>query len=616
MPSRQLERGAAAGRGPGDPVEQPELVERANRVGAADDRERVRAGDRLGHRLRALREARPLEDAHRPVPEDRLRRRDLGRERLARLGADVEPEPAVRQRVVGRRPSSRRPASNAGGGDHVARQLDREAERVLVAQLLGHLAADEHGVGLAAEVAQDAELVLDLRAAGDEHERPLDLAEQLARAARARAPAAGPRRPAAARRRRRSRRARGGPSRTRPRRTARSSSASSRANSGSFVRLARVEARVLEHVDPVVGEQLAQPLAHRRPSRRPGRPPSAGRGASRPRPPSRSCSSRYCKRRQRGADARVVGDAAVLERHVQVAAHEHALTARPRPRERTAAVRTHSGRKRRADLRHQVDEPARVAPLVVVPAEDLDHRSVHHRQVAVEDRRVRGVLRCRSRRAARRCTAGSPRERPVSAFERKSSLTSSSALVSRPTRQTRSTIEPGGHRARASTSRRPCPCRSGMHEPDRARGAGRGRDQVDRCGPGPAQVLVREVEHPLVVGVRVDRRHEALLDRELVVQDLGQRRDAVRRAGGVRDDVVRLGVVVALVDAEHDRHVRVLRGRGDDHLPRAAVEVLRGAVALREEAGRLDHDVDAEVAPGKAAGVALGRGAGAPASRR
>ena len=60
----------------------------------------------------------------------------------------------------------------------VDRQLDLEVERAPVAQLLGHLAADEHRVGPAAEVAQDAELVLDLRAAGDEHERALDLAEQ------------------------------------------------------------------------------------------------------------------------------------------------------------------------------------------------------------------------------------------------------------------------------------------------------------------------------------------------------------------------------------------------------------------------------------------------------
>ena len=64
--------------------------------------------------------------------------------------------------------------------------------------------------------------------------------------------------------------------------------------------------------------------------------------------------------------------------------------------------------------------------------------------------------------------------------------------------------------------------------------------------------------------------------------------------------VVRLRVVVAVVDAEHDRHVRVRRRRGDDHLLRAAVEVLCGALAVGEEPGRLDHDVDAEIAPRQA----------------
>src|SRR5262249_10412949 len=42
-------------------------------------------------------------------------------------------------------------------------------------------------------------------------------------------------------------------------------------------------------------------------------------------------------------------------------------------------------------LADEVDETARVAPLVVVPAEDLDHAPVDPRQVTVEDAGVRGV---------------------------------------------------------------------------------------------------------------------------------------------------------------------------------------------------------------------------------
>ena len=68
-----------------------------------------------------------------------------------------------------------------------------------------------------------------------------------------------------------------------------------------------------------------------------------------------------------------------------------------------------------------------------------------------------------------------------------------------------------------------------------------------------------------------------------------------------------LGVVVAVeVDAQGDGDVGVGRRGRDDHLLRPGLEVLGGVVALREQAGRLDHDVDAEVAPGQRRGIALG----------
>ena len=77
-----------------------------------------------------------------------------------------------------------------------------------------------------------------------------------------------------------------------------------------------------------------------------------------------------------------------------------------------------------------------------------------------------------------------------------------------------------------------------QHEADGLRGAGRRRDEVDRRGARAAQVLVRPVLQHLVAGVGVDRRHQAVLDADRVVGDLRERRQAVRRAGGVGDDVV------------------------------------------------------------------------------
>src|ERR1044072_3535173 len=88
-----------------------------------------------------------------------------------------------------------------------------------------------------------------------------------------------------------------------------------------------------------------------------------------------------------------------------------------------------------------------------------------------------------------------------------------------------------------------------------------------------------------VRGVVVDRRHQPLVDAEAVVQHLGQRRQAVGRAGGVGDDVVLLGVVVALaVDAPRHGHVRLLCRGGDDYLLRPRRQVLCGIVAGGEEA--------------------------------
>ena len=59
-----------------------------------------------------------------------------------------------------------------------------------------------------------------------------------------------------------------------------------------------------------------------------------------------------------------------------------------------------------------------------------------------------------------------------------------------------------------------------------------------RGSAGATQVLVRQVEDLLVVGVGVDRVHEAALDAEVVQQHLREGSKAVRGAGGVRDDVV------------------------------------------------------------------------------
>ena len=93
---------------------------------------------------------------------------------------------------------------------------------------------------------------------------------------------------------------------------------------GIVLRLARVEARVLEDADPLVGQQLPQPLLdglHRERG-------VLALGTAEVRADDdlrRVTFEQELERRQGRPDPRVVGHVPVLERHVQVRAHEHSL---------------------------------------------------------------------------------------------------------------------------------------------------------------------------------------------------------------------------------------------------------------------------------------------------
>ena len=149
---------------------------------------------------------------------------------------------------------------------------------------------------------------------------------------------------------------------------------------------------------------------------------------------------------------------------------------------------------------------------------------------------------------------------------------------------------------------------SGSTSADRPRGAGRGRDQVDRGGPRPAQVAVRHVlricwsfVYAWIVVMNPRSIAEACRSSTFAI---GATQFVVHEAFEMMWCCVR--VVLVVVDAEHERDVGIGRGRRDDDLLRAGVEVLLRPVAVGEEAGRLDHDVDAEVAPRQRRRVALG----------
>ena len=56
-------------------------------------------------------------------------------------------------------------------------------------------------------------------------------------------------------------------------------------------------------------------------------------------------------------------------------------------------------------------------------------------------------------------------------------------------------------------------------------------------------------------------------------------------------------IVVVVVDPHDDCNVLLLGGGADDDLLRACAQVLSRPVALRKEAGRLQHDIDIQIFP-------------------
>ena len=112
------------------------------------------------------------------------------------------------------------------------------------------------------------------------------------------------------------------------------------------------------------------------------------------------------------------------------------------------------------------------------------------------------------------------------------------------------------------------------------------------------EILVHRVERRLVAGIGMDRRHEALLDADRVMQHLGDRRQAVGRAGSVGDDDVVLGQLV-VIDAIDDGKIGAVGGRGDEHALGAGGQMGRRLVLGGEDAGAFHRDVDAEILPRK-----------------
>ena len=136
----------------------------------------------------------------------------------------------------------------------------------------------------------------------------------------------------------------------------------------------------------------------------------------------------------------------------------------------------------------------------------------------------------------------------------------------------------------------------GNHLADRFRGTGRGRDDVFEDAASAAPVLVARSVHSLLRGGgRMDGRHETALDAERVVDDLGQRGQAVGRAARVRDD--RFAGVALVVHAIDEHRGLVLGWSGEDDFLGSGLEVRFGGRLVQKEAGGFDHDFGSDFIP-------------------
>ena len=193
----------------------------------------------------------------------------------------------------------------------------------------------------------------------------------------------------------------------------------------------------------------------------------------------------------------------------------------------------------RDELR-ELDHAVREAPLVVVPGEDLGELVAHHlRHRGVEDRRVRVADEVAADErdvdvledALERALGGRLHRRVDRVLGHRPSVSN--------VRSTRLTSIVGTRTAWPSN----LPLSEGMTSDSALAAPVLVGTMFDRRGARAAEVAlaVRDVEDGLVVRVRVDGRHQPALDAERVEQDLGDGREAVRRARAARDDGVLRG---------------------------------------------------------------------------
>lgn len=142
-------------------------------------------------------------------------------------------------------------------------------------------------------------------------------------------------------------------------------------------------------------------------------------------------------------------------------------------------------------------------------------------------------------------------------------------------------------------------------------GAGGGRDDVQSGSTTAVDVFVGDVENDLVVGVGVNRGHEALVDTEFIDENFHDRGEAVGRAGRIGNTLV-FRLEFGIVDTEDAGQIDIIfGGSAEDDLAGASLDVavVTGVVAIGtagETAGAFENDVGSELGPRNIGGIAFG----------
>mmetsp|Transcript_45009 Transcript_45009/g.80964 ORF Transcript_45009/g.80964 Transcript_45009/m.80964 type:complete len:373 (+) Transcript_45009:169-1287(+) len=135
--------------------------------------------------------------------------------------------------------------------------------------------------------------------------------------------------------------------------------------------------------------------------------------------------------------------------------------------------------------------------------------------------------------------------------------------------------------------------------------AGGRRDDVAGSSTASTPVLGRDSVHGLLGGsVGVDSGHETLLDADAFLHDhVAEWSQAVRGARGVGHDVVSTLVVLGVVHTAHQGLHLTLAWSRNDHLLGTSIDVALGLLRVHKDTGGLDDVVHAHATPWQRAGT-------------